>query len=159
SNLAPTTDTSTMLTVSKANQSVTLAGAPSTAVYNSTFSVSATASSGLPVTITPSGACTITGNTVTMTSGTGICSLAANQAGNSNYNAAPQVTSSTTAQTAGSTTTITSNTPNPSIIGQAVTITVKITGNGTPAGSVHVNASTTESCATTLSSGTGSCSI
>jgi hypothetical protein len=49
------------------------------------------------VTFTSSGACSNSGATYTMTSGTGTCSVIANQAGNSNYSAAPQVTSSVTA--------------------------------------------------------------
>ncbi len=160
-NFSAATNTTTALTVNKANQTINFSGAPAMATYNSTFSISATATSGLPVTITASGACTVSGNTVTMTSGTGTCSLAANQAGNANYNAAPQATSSTTAQKATSTTSITSNSPNPSNSGQPVAIGVKVTGTSTgiATGSVKVTASTGESCITTLSSGTGSCSI
>src|SRR3989441_5605589 len=46
--------------------------------------------------IAASGACTIAGNTVTMTSGTGACSLTANWAADSNY-AAATATQSTAA--------------------------------------------------------------
>jgi N-acetylneuraminic acid mutarotase len=53
-------------------------------------------SAGLPVTVTvQSGPATITGNQATLT-GTGLVTLAANQAGNSDYSAAPQVTTSFT---------------------------------------------------------------
>ena len=48
--------------------------------------------SGNAVTFTSSGACSNSGATYTMTSGTGTCSVIANQAGNCNYAAAPQVT-------------------------------------------------------------------
>ena len=86
------------LTVTKADQTITVTThAPATAAYNSTFTVAATASSGLPVTITTSGVCTIAGNTVTMTSGTGTCTVKYDQGGNANYNAAPQVVENTTA--------------------------------------------------------------
>jgi hypothetical protein len=59
------------------------------------FTVTApTATSGLPVTLSVvSGPATILGNTVTLT-GVGTVVLAANQAGNGSYSAAPQVTTS-----------------------------------------------------------------
>jgi len=84
--------------VSKAAQ--TIASFPS--IANKTlgvapFSISApTASSGLKVTVTvKSGPATISGNTVTLT-GTGTVVLAADQAGNANYNAAQEVTTNFT---------------------------------------------------------------
>jgi trimeric autotransporter adhesin len=163
SEFAAASNATTTLTVTPANQTITFAGGPASAAYGSTFPVSATASSGLTVTITASGSCTISGGpgsgTVTVTSGAGTCLLAANQPGNSNYDAAPQVTSSTAAQKASSTTVISSNTPNPSTTGQAVAIGVKVTGSGTPTGSVQVTASTGENCTAALASGAGSCSI
>jgi alpha-tubulin suppressor-like RCC1 family protein len=63
-------------------------GAPS-------FSIgSPTASSGLPVTLSiKSGPATISGNTITLT-GTGTVTVAANQPGDENWNAAPEVTTS-----------------------------------------------------------------
>ncbi len=62
---------------------------------------------------------------------------------------------------AASTTTITSNSPNPSALQQAVTISFKVAGPGVgPTGSVTVTASTRESCTATLTAAhTGSCSI
>jgi uncharacterized repeat protein (TIGR01451 family) len=159
SNFAAATNNNTTLTVAPASQTIALIGGPAAAAYGSTFAVSATASSALAVTITASGACTISGATVTMTSGTGTCLLAANQPGNSNYNSAPQVTASTTAQKAASTTAISSNSPNPSNTGQAVAIGVTVSGSGTPTGSVQVSASTSESCTAALAAGAGTCSI
>ena len=73
--------------------------APASAAYGASFTVSATASSGLAVTTVP-GACTNTGNTFTLTSGTGTCTVRYDQAGNANYNAATQVTETVTAQKA-----------------------------------------------------------
>jgi hypothetical protein len=49
------------------------------------------------VTFISSGACTNSGATYTITGGTGTCSVIANQAGNSNYSAAPQVTKTVSA--------------------------------------------------------------
>jgi len=165
SDFAAATNATTTLNVTPANQTINFTGGPASGVYGSMFGVSATTSSGLTVTITASGSCTISGGTtgsgtVAMTSGTGTCSLFANQPGNSNYNAAPQMMSSTTAQKAASATAITANTPNPSTTGQAVTINVKVTGTGgTPTGSVQVTASTEEACTATLAAGAGSCPI
>ena len=66
--------------------------APATAAYNSNFTVAATASSNLPVVYMSAGACTNSGATYTMTSGTGTCTVIVNQPGNGNYSPAPQVT-------------------------------------------------------------------
>ncbi len=80
-------------------QSITFTqNAPASAAYNSSFTVAASASSGLAVTYTSSGSCSNVGATYTMTSGSGTCSVIANQAGNSIY-AAATVTQSVTAMT------------------------------------------------------------
>ncbi len=136
--------------------------APASAAYGSSFTVAATASSGLAVVFASSGACTNSSATYTISAGTGTCSVIANQPGNGNYSAAPPVTQTTTATRATSTTTITSNTPNPSTVGSPVAVGVKVTGTGTPTGSVTVTAtlsSTSTTCTVTLSSGTGTCSV
>ena len=60
------------------------------------------------------------------------------------------------------TTIITSNSPNPSTVGQAVSVQFSVTpasGYGTPTGHVTVNASTGENCTATLTAGTGVCSL
>ena len=63
-----------------------------------------------------------------------------------------------TVEMAGTTTTITSNKPNPSLVNQAVTVRFTVTSSaGPPGGSVSVNASTGESCSGTISA--GSCSL
>src|SRR5205807_4207581 len=54
------------------------------------FNVSATASSGLPVSFNATGNCTIAGNTVRLT-GAGSCTTTASQPGNANFNAAADV--------------------------------------------------------------------
>ena len=81
--------------------------APASAAYNANFTVAATASSGLAVTFTSSGSCSNSGATYTMTSGTGTCSVIANQAGNTNYSAATPVTKTTSATPASQTITFT----------------------------------------------------
>jgi hypothetical protein len=65
---------------------------PSSAPYDSEFTVAAGATSNLAVTFTSLGACTNSGATYTVASGAGFCSVVASQAGNANYEAAQQVT-------------------------------------------------------------------
>jgi Tfp pilus assembly protein PilV len=92
----------------QANQTITVTThAPASATYNSTFPVAATSNSGLTVAITTTGGCSISGGTVTMTSGTTACVVHYNQSGNSNYGAAPEVTETTNATKAPSVTTVT----------------------------------------------------
>ncbi len=109
------------VTATLANQAITFTGAPASAAYGSSFAVAASASSGLTVTITSSGACSISGVTVTMTASSGICTLTASQPGNSNYNAATSVVQSTTATKA--TPTINWGTPAPIVYGTTLTST------------------------------------
>jgi hypothetical protein len=52
------------------------------------------------VTFSSAGVCTNAGDTFTMTSGTGTCTVRYDQAGDANYNAAPQVVETVTAQKA-----------------------------------------------------------
>jgi Regulator of chromosome condensation (RCC1) repeat/PASTA domain len=54
------------------------------------FTVSATASSGLPVSLAATGNCTVSGATLHIT-GAGSCTVTASQAGNADYNPAPDV--------------------------------------------------------------------
>jgi hypothetical protein len=62
---------------------------------DSDFSVDASASSGLPVSLNAAGPCTVLGNTVSLT-GAGTCTLTASQAGNDDYTAAEDVSQSFT---------------------------------------------------------------
>ena len=60
----------------KLPQTITVVNhAPASAAYDASFTVSATASSDLEVTYSAVGACTNTGRTFTMTSGTGTCTV------------------------------------------------------------------------------------
>ena len=73
--------------------------------------MAATAPRRRPVTFSSAGACSNTGATFTMTSGTGTCSVKYDQAGNANYNAAPQVTETVTATKANQTIIVTPHAP------------------------------------------------
>ena len=85
-----TSDAAT-LTVNKAEQSITFDPPASPAIYNTSFSVSPSASSGLAVDLVASGSCSNNDFEVTMTSGEGVCTLTASQPGDTNYNPSAQV--------------------------------------------------------------------
>jgi chitodextrinase len=77
-------------TTAKLNQTITFGALADKRYGNADFNVSATASSGLTVSFTASGNCTVSGSTVHLT-GPGSCTVTASQTGNSTYNAAPVV--------------------------------------------------------------------
>jgi hypothetical protein len=93
-NTAPNVDQA--FTVSPASQTITFGALANKNYGDAPFTVSATASSGLAVSFSIfSGPATISGNTVTIT-GAGTVTVRASQAGNTNYNAAPNVDQSFT---------------------------------------------------------------
>ena len=94
-NCGATTDTSFTLTVGKANQTITFGALANKNVGDPDFSVNATATSGLRVSFAASGQCTVNSNTVHIT-GAGSCTITASQAGDSNFNPAPEVQQSFT---------------------------------------------------------------
>ncbi len=154
--------TSSAITVtgpSQQSQTISCSNVPSSAAYNSTFTVNCTATSGLAVTYTSSGVCTNSGATYTMTSGTGSCSVIANQAGNSSYTAAPTVTNSVSATLANNNLTFT--TPPPASAEYGSSFSVVATGLGTGAiaylsdGVVCTNADAIY----TMISGSGTCTV
>ena len=92
---APAPQVQQSFAVGKGSQTITFTStAPAGAkVGGPTYTVTATASSGLTVAFTidasASSVCSISGSTVSFTA-TGTCVIDANQAGNANYNPAPQ---------------------------------------------------------------------
>jgi len=96
---------------------------------------------------------------VTFTS-TGAKTLTATYAGDSNYTGSTSATESHQVNQATTTTTITNDTPDPSVVGQSYTVSFSVTvdapGAGSPTGNVTVSDGTT-SC--TGSAPTGSCSL
>ena len=90
----------------RVTQTITVTtAAPAASAYSSTFNVAATSSSGLAVAITAAGVCSVQSGgsssaTIQMTSGTGTCNVKYDQAGNSTYGSATEVTNSVTAQLA-----------------------------------------------------------
>ncbi|SFB58398.1 hypothetical protein, partial [Algoriphagus aquimarinus] len=101
-------DFATTGVITKANQTITVTTpSPATAIYNTNFSVVATATSGLAVVYTSTAPLSNSGTDYTMTSGTGTGVVRYNQAGNNNYNAAPEVTANVNAAKADAVITVT----------------------------------------------------
>jgi hypothetical protein len=90
-NYADSGTTNFTLTINRASQTISYT-APTRASENSgTYTPSGTSTSGLALTFTVTGDCTITGGVITFSHATGNCVVSANQAGNVDYNAATQV--------------------------------------------------------------------
>jgi sugar lactone lactonase YvrE len=141
-NYGPSTGSAT-LQVNQASQTVKFTtAAPSQATYNTSFTVAATATSGLPVSYSSSGPCTNLGATYTMGNTAGNCKVMAAQSGSGNYLAATTVTEYTAAT---------------SLLAPTVTFT------GAPATdpyqSTFTVASTTNAGVTPTLAATGSCTI
>ena len=109
---APASNVSQTFTVAKANQTITFSALASKTYGVAPFAVSATASSGLPVSFSSltTSLCTVSGATVTLVAA-GTCTIQAAQAGNSSYNAASNVSQSFTISAGARSQTITFATP------------------------------------------------
>ncbi|NMC41216.1 MAG: T9SS type B sorting domain-containing protein [Bacteroidales bacterium] len=92
SNWNPAPDVQRTLTVSRANQTITFDPLPAKTFGDAPFTISASATSGLAVSFTSDNpaVASVSGNTVTI-NGAGTANITASQAGNANYNAAPDV--------------------------------------------------------------------
>jgi hypothetical protein len=131
------------------------------------FDPGATASSGLPVSYTASGSCTIVSNKVHLT-GVGSCTVTAHQAGDVNWNPAPDVMQSFNITAAPTTLTLTvpavqysdpvtlTATITPNVPGNPPTGTVQFYVDGVSVGSASVNASGQASVTTTITKAPGS---
>jgi uncharacterized protein (TIGR03437 family) len=92
-NFSAATPVDQSFMVTQGSQTITFGALPSQPFGSGPVNLSATASSGLPVSFTSSTSsiCTVAGAAVTLV-GVGACSIQATQAGNANYSAAPSVT-------------------------------------------------------------------
>jgi hypothetical protein len=122
----------------------------------------------------PSGTVKITGAdtncNITLSSGTGTCNvvfntigtktLTATYSGDSYYYSSSDTESHTVSTTrAASSTSITADTPDPSIPGQVVAVSVTVIGAGSiPTGTVNISGADT-ACTITLAGGSGSCNV
>ncbi|MFZ0478610.1 MAG: Ig-like domain repeat protein [Terriglobales bacterium] len=158
-NYAAATQVTQTTNATAASQTITFStNAPASAAYNSQFTVAATASSGLTVAYTSSGSCTNSGATYTMTSGTGTCSVIANQAGNTNYAAAPTVTQTTSATAASQTITFTTNPPASAAYNAQFTVAATAT-SGLAVAYTSSGSCSNSGATYTMTSGTGTCSV
>jgi len=136
--------------VAKGDQTITFTStAPAGAkVGGPTYTVTATASSGLAVTFTidasASSVCSISGSTVSFT-GVGTCVIDANQAGNANYNAAPQAQQSFAVGKGDQTITFTSTAPAGAKVG-GPTYTVTATSSSGLTVAFTIDAAATSVC-------------
>jgi hypothetical protein len=157
-NYAAASPVSQTFTVNQASQSITLTQtAPKSAPYNSSFTVTATASSGLPVSFSAAGVCSNVGGTFTMTNSSGTCTVTVSQSGNANYLAAAKVVEATTAASATPVVTFTgapASAPYESSFTVAATANSGISATITASGSCSISGATV-----TITSGTGACSM
>ena len=158
-NYSPAPQVTETVTAQKASQTITAnTHAPASAAFNTSFGVAASAPGGI-VSFSSSGACSNTGNTFTMTSGIGTCSVQYDQAGNSNYNPAPQVTETVNAQKAGQTINVTTHAPASASFNQQFTVAATGGGSGNPVTFSSSGACTNNGATFTITSGTGTCSV
>lgn len=142
-------------TVNKADQTITFT-APATGAVGGSAALSATASSGLTVSFGSQSAsiCTISGSTVNYAAA-GTCTVRASQAGDANYNPAPDVDRNITVGGASSSVALASSI-NPSTFSQSITFTATVTGQN-PTGAVDFRAdgNPISGCASVVLGGSG----
>ncbi len=142
-----------------APQTITFtANPPASAPYDSQFTVMASATSGLAVTFTSSGACTNSGATYTVASGSGVCSIIASQTGNANYAAAQQVTQTVDATLAPQTIAFTKNPPASAPYNSQFIVAASAT-SGLAVTFTSSGACTNSGATYTVASGAGVCSV
>ncbi|MFN2606530.1 MAG: hypothetical protein ABR511_01345 [Acidimicrobiales bacterium] len=154
----------TSATTPKASQTIAFTStAPSNAaVGGSTYTVTATSSSGLTVAFSLDGTstgCSLAGSTVSFTA-VGTCVIDANQAGNANYNAAPQVQQSFAVAKGAQTITFTSTAPGSATVGGP---TYTVTATSSSGLTVVITSATTSVCTVSGSTvsfvGAGTCTL
>jgi uncharacterized protein YjiK/phosphodiesterase/alkaline phosphatase D-like protein len=137
------------------NQTIAFNPLPAKMFGDVPFTVSASASSGLPVSFGASGKCTVSGALVTLT-GAGSCTITASQAGDANFSPAVPVSQTFAISKATTTTTITADTPDPSVAGDPVTVSYRVAPTvpetGVPTGNVTVTDGV-DSCTGTVAAG------
>ena len=144
----------------KADQAITVTThAPASAVFNSSFTSRRRRGSGGAVSFSSAGACSNTGATFTITSGSGTCTVKYDQAGNGNYNAAPQVTESVTAQKANQTIIVTLHAPACAVFNTGFSVAANGGGSGNPVTFSSSGVCSNSGGKFTMTSGTGTCTV
>jgi hypothetical protein len=162
--------------VNKGDTTTTIGAiSPSPSVVGQSYNVPVTVAAVSPATGTPTGTVNVSdgdGNscTITLSGGAGSCNLTSTSAGaktitatyggDANFNGS-NGTKARTVNKADTTTTITSDTPDSSVVGQPYTVswsvTVNAPGAGTPTGTVNVSDGNGGTCSAAV--GAGSCSL
>jgi alpha-tubulin suppressor-like RCC1 family protein len=146
-NFLAATSVTRSFSVTRGANTITFPALPNTVFGTTPPLPVATASSGLPVTYasTTAPVCTmIPAGVITLVAG-GTCSITASQAGNATYLAATPVVRSFSVTQAATAITVASS-RNPSVFGQSVSFTARVTstvGFGSPTGSVTITDTTT----------------
>jgi hypothetical protein len=145
--------------IAKASQSISITTpAPGSRVFGQSFTVAATASSGLPVSFDSAGGCSNVGATFTMTSGTTNCTVKYDQAGNDDYEAAPQLTETVNAQKASQSISIITPAPGSRVFGQSFTIGATAS-SGLPVSFDSAGGCSNSGATFTMTSGTNACTV
>jgi hypothetical protein len=156
------TEVKSTTTAAKAEQSITASGAPTVATaFGSKFTVTASAAPSLAVSIASSGSCTGGGNgsaEITISSGSGTCTLKLNQGGNDDYLAASEVVIDVTAKKASQSITVTSAAPAYAASGS--TFSVNATASSTlPVDITTAGCASTGSGPVTVTMGSTACTV
>ncbi len=152
------TQVTLLVNASLAMPTVTFTGAPASAPYNSHFTVASTTNAGNTALITSSGACTNVGNAVTMSSGTGTCSLSASWASNSNYSSAT-LAQSTIATPLEQLITFTTKAPASAAFNSSFTVVATGGASGSPLVFTSAGACSNVGATYTMTNSTGTCSV
>ena len=162
-NYSPATQVIENVTAQPVSQAITVGThAPANAAFGASFTVAATASSGLTVAYSSGSPaiCSVTGATFTMLSGTGTCVVQYDQLGNANYSAATQVIENVTAQPVSQTITVGTHAPASAAFGASFTVAATASSGLTVAYSSGSPAICSITGATfTMLSGTGTCVV
>lgn len=143
-------------TVTRASQTITFGALPDKTFGDPPFDVSATASSGLPVSFAAAGQCTLSGATVTLT-GAGTCTITASQAGDAQVAAAPDVARSFTVAKAAQTIAF-GPLPDKAASDPPFDLTATAS-SGLPVGFAATGPCTVSGATVTLTRGLGTCTI
>jgi alpha-tubulin suppressor-like RCC1 family protein len=154
-NYAAAPDVSQTFLIVKASQMVTFGALANKTFSDPDFSVGATTSSGLAVSLAASGNCTLGGATVHLT-GAGSCTVTASQPGDANYNPAPDVAQTFAIAKAGQSITFG---PLAGKIYGAPDFSVSATASSSLAVSFSASGNCTLSGATVHLTGAGSCTV
>ena len=120
------------ISIPQGNQTINFAALANKTFGDPDFAVAATTTSSLAASFAATGACTVTGASVHIV-GAGGCTIAASQAGNLDFNAAPSVPRTFTIAPAGSTTLLSAS-PISVALGQPVTLTATVATTPAAAG-------------------------